>query len=136
MTIQRSSFRNATLVLVAGAFAVSACSSSTDGGPATPGNDSGTGGGDATAMDDGSTGSDGGTVTDTGSSTDSAPQMDSALKPFGATCAGNGECTSNVCFMGGMGSYCSLHCTQATAATDCPVPPTSGQCNGMMFCKK
>lgn len=87
-------------------------------------------------MDDGSTGADSGTA-DTGNGMDSAQQMDTGgLKPFGATCGGNGECASGACFMGGMGSYCSLHCTSGTAATDCPVPPTSGMCNGMGFCKK
>ncbi len=55
---------------------------------------------------------------------------------FGAVCTGNGDCSSNACFIGGMGSYCSLHCTTATAATDCPVPPTSGVCNNQGYCKK
>ena len=57
------------------------------------------------------------------------------LKRFGVACAANGECQSNVCFMGGMRSYCSLHCSAATATTDCPVPPTTGMCNMQGFCK-
>ncbi len=57
------------------------------------------------------------------------------LKPFGATCASNAECASNVCFVGGMRSFCSFHCTMATQATDCPVPPTSGACNMQGYCK-
>ncbi len=137
MTIQRSSLRNATFAVIAGAFAIAACSSSTTDGPATSGTDSGTGGNDATAMDDGSTAADSGTVADTGTVMDSAMQMDTGgLKAFGVTCAGNAECASGACFMGGMGSYCSMHCTAGTAATDCPNPPTSGMCNGMGFCKK
>jgi hypothetical protein len=58
-----------------------------------------------------------------------------ALLPFGATCASDAQCASNVCFMGGMQSFCSFHCTQATAAHDCPVPPTSGICNNQGYCK-
>ncbi len=57
------------------------------------------------------------------------------LKPFGAPCTANTQCASDVCFIGGMMSFCSYHCTQATAATDCPVPPTSGVCNNQGYCK-
>ncbi len=57
------------------------------------------------------------------------------LKPFGATCSANAQCASDVCFMGGMQSFCSYHCTQATAAQDCPVPPTTGVCNNQGYCK-
>jgi hypothetical protein len=35
----------------------------------------------------------------------------------------------------GLLPFCSLHCTMATAAQDCPVPPTSGQCNLQGYCK-
>jgi hypothetical protein len=28
-----------------------------------------------------------------------------------------------------------MHCTPATEATDCPVPPTSGTCNKQGYCK-
>ena len=37
--------------------------------------------------------------------------------------------------MGGMGSYCSLLCTQANASTVC-VAPFSGVCNNKGYCKK
>ena len=122
--------------MMATALAVAACSGSTttDTGPAT---DSGTGGGDGGAMAEGSTGSDSGTGTETASGTDSAADTGGGTnKPFGDPCTANGNCASNVCFMGGMGSYCSMHCTSPTQATDCPSPPTSGMCNGMHFCKK
>ena len=55
--------------------------------------------------------------------------------PFGQPCAANRECASNICFIGGNRTFCSLHCTMATAATDCPVPPTSGTCNMQGYCK-
>lgn len=132
MQSQFSLARIASLALVAGALSIAACSSSTTG-PATAGNDSGVGG-DGSSTDDGSTAADSGT--DGG--TDSASQMDTGggNKPFGDPCTTNSNCASNVCFTGGISSYCSLHCTGATAATDCPNPPTSGMCNGMGFCKK
>ena len=57
------------------------------------------------------------------------------LKPFGAPCTANAQCATDVCFIGGMMSFCSMHCTQATAAHDCPVPPTSGVCNNQGYCK-
>jgi hypothetical protein len=60
---------------------------------------------------------------------------DAGLKPFGVPCADNSECESNVCFIGGNRTFCSLHCTSATQATDCPVPPTSGMCNMQGYCK-
>ena len=134
MQIQFSFLRNSALLVVAGALSLAACSGSTttDTGPA-PGSDSGAGMGDGSAMAEGSTGSDGGT--DTGSTTDSAVDGGTNL-PFGDPCTTDGTCASNVCFTGGMGSYCSLHCMTATQATDCPSPPTSGRCNGMGYCKK
>jgi hypothetical protein len=61
--------------------------------------------------------------------------IEAGTLPFGAPCTGNGDCASNICFMGGNRSFCSLHCTAATQATDCPVPPTSGTCNMQGFCK-
>ncbi len=58
-----------------------------------------------------------------------------ALAPFGSVCAANEQCASGVCFVGGNRSFCSLRCTAATQATDCPVPPTSGACNMQGYCK-
>ena len=55
--------------------------------------------------------------------------------PYGATCTQNSDCASMACFVGGMRSFCSMHCTQATVATDCPVPPTTGICNMQGYCK-
>jgi hypothetical protein len=59
---------------------------------------------------------------------------DGGTLAFGATCMMDGDCKSNVCFKGGMRSYCSLHCTMATAASDCPNPPTLGVCNLQGYC--
>jgi len=52
---------------------------------------------------------------------------------FGAPCTSNADCQSMVCFMGGLGSYCSLRCT---TGADCPIPPTLGQCNLQGYCKR
>lgn len=60
---------------------------------------------------------------------------DAALAPFGAVCTMNAQCASSVCFVGGNRSFCSMRCTSATQATDCPVPPTSGTCNMQGYCK-
>ena len=60
---------------------------------------------------------------------------DMTLLPFGAPCMMGSDCASNVCFVGGNRSFCSLHCTAATQAMDCPVPPTSGVCNMQGYCK-
>ncbi len=60
---------------------------------------------------------------------------DGGLSPFGTVCTMNAQCASNVCFVGGNRSFCSMHCTAATQATDCPVPPTSGLCNMQGYCK-
>jgi hypothetical protein len=57
------------------------------------------------------------------------------LKAFGESCASDGECQSDACFHGSTRSFCSLHCTAATAAHDCPVPPTLGICNMMGYCR-
>ncbi len=59
-----------------------------------------------------------------------------SLGAFGTSCGKNEDCTSKVCFMGGMGSYCSLPCTPANMFTACPKPLTSGTCNMMGYCKK
>jgi hypothetical protein len=66
---------------------------------------------------------------------DMTPVGDGGTKMFGDPCGGNAECASNVCFMGGNRSFCSLRCSMATAATDCPKPPTSGTCNMQGYCK-
>ncbi len=57
-------------------------------------------------------------------------------KDLGETCAADKDCKSNVCFQGGNGSYCSLKCTTANAATVCVPPAFNGQCNKQGFCRK
>ena len=81
----------------------------------------------------------GGSTSDSGQGTTDAGPGDTGApgtKEFGEACAGDSECKSNACFMGGQGNYCSIKCTPATAATDCPSPPTSGECNNKGYCKK
>jgi hypothetical protein len=60
---------------------------------------------------------------------------DGGLLAFGAVCTTNAQCASDVCFVGGNRAFCSMHCTAATQATDCPMPPTSGTCNMQGYCK-
>jgi hypothetical protein len=55
--------------------------------------------------------------------------------PFGAACTVDGDCATGTCFHGGMGSFCTMPCTSATQAKDCPAPPTSGTCNMKGYCK-
>jgi hypothetical protein len=66
---------------------------------------------------------------------DLAGMTDMQLLPFGAACTMDAQCASGACFVGGNQTFCSLHCTAATQATDCPVPPTSGVCNMKGYCK-
>jgi hypothetical protein len=51
-------------------------------------------------------------------------------KPLAASCAGNGECDSGVCQIGGSQTWCTLHCT---SGADC-VPPLLMQCNAKGVC--
>ncbi len=142
--------RNALMALVFGCFVVG-CGGTGDatqsGGadlaqPSSGGSGGGGGGGSA----GGGGGGGGGSAGDMsmhasdmhhgGGGGDMAAHGDMAgLKPFGAPCTANAQCATNVCFMGGMMSFCSMHCTQATAAQDCPVPPTTGVCNNQGYCK-
>ena len=50
-------------------------------------------------------------------------------------CTKNEECESNVCFMGGNQSFCSVPCTADNAATVCAAPFT-GSCNSKGYCKR
>jgi hypothetical protein len=59
---------------------------------------------------------------------------DASGKPFGAACAMDSDCATGHCYHGGT-SFCTMPCTAATQATDCPKPPTSGTCNLMGYCK-
>jgi hypothetical protein len=60
---------------------------------------------------------------------------DAGGKAFGAACAMDNECATGHCFIGNMMAFCTMPCTAATQATDCPVPPTSGTCNMRGYCK-
>ena len=55
---------------------------------------------------------------------------DGGLLPFGAACAANAQCESNVCFVGGNRTFCSLHCTSATPppTARCRPPPARATC--------
>lgn len=123
--------RHGWAVLAAlGALAPLGCSS-TSSGPG--GDDSGTAA-DAVADRDASL-----------DASDAAQATDGG-KAFGETCAGDGECASGACFIGGGGggdgganadagaqAYCSLHCD---SGAQCPTPPTGGFCNSRGYCRK
>ncbi len=110
--------------------ASSGCSDDGESTPPPATGDSGSGSdGAATTSDGGGTGQD-------AAPTDSATTGDSGKKPFGETCGNDTECESGTCFLGGKQSYCSIKCTVASQATDCPKPPTSGECNNQGYCKK
>jgi len=141
--LANSTLMRSVLVTLAFGFSLIACGGT--GAPTQSTGDvdmaqaTGTGGNGGSGGNGGGGGS--GSVVDmsqTQSSTDMAHGAGSdmaGLKPFGAPCTANTQCASDVCFIGGMQSFCSLHCTQATAAKDCPVPPTTGVCNNQGFCK-
>jgi spore coat protein A len=68
---------------------------------------------------------------DGAASAEDAPP-DTAKLAFGAICASNGDCASNVCAAFGDGSQ---HCTQACVdATTCPSGTQGQKCNGKGFC--
>jgi hypothetical protein len=123
----------AFVLVLALPFAAAACDPGTyhpPGAPGESGGASGTGGAGGGSMH---------SLSDGGTDGAPAPEPDGGTTTpgaFGAVCTTNTDCASNVCFVGGLGSYCSMHCTTATAATDCPVPPTSGTCNLQGYCKK
>lgn len=118
-----------TVGMTALAFYVGCSSDSTDTGigDAGAGSDTAVATGDSATVDTGTT-----PVID--AAIDSAP---ATPKEFGESCSANSQCKSGACFMGGNGSYCSIKCTPGgDAATDCPQPLTSGECNNKGYCKK
>lgn len=77
-----------------------------------------------------------------GSSGSSLPSPDSGGADGGsgksalaASCTANEECESNICFLGGNQSFCSLRCTVENVATVC-VAPLTGSCNKQGYCKR
>ena len=91
----------------------------------------------ACSSDDGKpSGSSGTTVpppTDAGS--EAAADAGSAKKKNAELCKAPEECESNICFVGGTQSYCTVKCTPADAATLCAAPLT-GSCNRQGYCKR
>lgn len=112
----------ATVVSLGVAALVVACSSE-DGKPTT-----------VVTTDAGSSGSSG-TVTDSGTPTTDASST--AKKANGAVgCKADGsDCESGVCFAGNNQAFCTVKCTDATAATVC-LAPLTGTCNKQGFCKR
>jgi hypothetical protein len=58
-------------------------------------------------------------------------------KAFGDTCATDADCVTGMCrnFDQRTVLKCTQPCTPATAATDCPAPPSTGECAGHGYCK-
>lgn len=60
-----------------------------------------------------------------------------SLKSFGADCLTDGECDGNMCRPFQMMTIrkCTKPCTAATAAQDCPAPPSLGTCTNQLHCR-
>jgi hypothetical protein len=56
---------------------------------------------------------------------------------FGAACTVDGDCQSNLCRSFQMMTIkrCTKACTPATAAADCPNPPSGGTCTNNNYCR-
>ena len=112
------------------------CSSSS-----TPSSSGGSSGDDDDTVDSGKTtpttdaGHDTGTTTPTEDAGHDSGNT-SGKAGLGETCAAPADCESNFCFVGGQGSYCSLQCTTANAATVCVPPVFDGTCNKQGYCRK
>ncbi len=118
-------------------FAGCSSSSTTDEDAGADNEDSGTTKADSgTGTGDSSTSQDSSTTTDSATTTDSSTTGDAGKKAFGEPCDDKSECASDACFVGGNQKFCSFRCTVATAATDCPKPPTDGNCNNQGYCRK
>jgi hypothetical protein len=112
---------------------VTGCGS--DDGGTVASTDTGTAADTATSSMDTATATDTATTTETSGETTGETSSDAAKKALGETCAVDGDCASNACFVGGMGSYCSLKCTTENAATVC-IAPLLPECNIKGYCKK
>lgn len=89
--------------------------------------------------DDATTKTDAAITTPDVSSTDvsSTDVANAAPKSFGELCSSDDDCLSAACFMGGMGSFCSLRCSLTDQVDPvCTTPPSTGQCNKQGFCRK
>ncbi|MGH7282440.1 MAG: hypothetical protein ACRELY_13010 [Polyangiaceae bacterium] len=125
----------AVAIVACGALSLAiGCSSSSDTGAG--GSDASTGGDGG--GDGGGGGGEGGTVVDSGGATSG----------FGAACAGpageTGGCTDsvyNTCELVGPSLVCTKSCTYPGGGgpqadpSECPNPPTSGDCTPKGFCK-
>ena len=62
---------------------------------------------------------------------------DMGTKQLGETCTTDCDCQSSMCRQFAMGTthLCTKPCTTATAATDCPMPPSTGMCTPNLYCK-
>ncbi len=130
--------RVGALVLVCAVFG---CGSSGGGGPpvdsgATPDSATDTGTGSDAApeasVEDASTGD-----ASEGGPEDSGGAPEGGGLPLGSACTMASDCASGLCEPFEMQTIhlCTVACTAATQAMDCPVPPTAGTCTPNMYCK-
>lgn len=123
-----------------GSLAVLAMTIGVDAGcssdSSTSGADAGAAGSDAGAAANDAGNDAGSAANDASSSSDGSAEAGEPKK-FGEPCTTDADCASHACFTGGSQAYCSFHCTPMGApSSDCPTPPTSGQCNNQGYCKK
>lgn len=58
------------------------------------------------------------------------------LPALGADCTAPEQCDSQICFVGGQSSYCSLRCTSDNGSTVCTTQPFDGTCNKQGYCRR
>ncbi len=91
------------------------------------------GGGDSSTSDSAG----GGDSSASDSSASDSSSGDGGSGAFGASCTVDGDCASKMCrqFRGMTVMFCTKPCTTATAAMDCPMPPSAGTCTNNGYCK-
>ncbi len=138
MKLSKGTLASSAVTFASAVLTVLTACSSDDGAPSSSSGSSSASSSSGTTTSSSSTSSSGGTdasASTDGGSTSSSGGQDGGKKGLAETCTKNEDCESNACFMGNQGSYCSLPCTQANAATVC-VAPFNGVCNNQGYCRK
>lgn len=106
-----------------------------DSGPTPDGGvDTGTG---SDAASDASVEDASGSDASDGAPEDATTNPEGGGLPLGSMCTMASDCASGLCEPFEMQTIhlCTVACTTATQAMDCPVPPTAGTCTPNMYCK-
>lgn len=69
------------------------------------------------------------------SATDAGGAVGAKKKNAEQGCTKNEDCESDICFIGGNQSFCTVKCSAADVATVC-VAPFTGSCNKQGYCKR